>query len=79
MGAWFFPIGLSKKLPQQGTTMFTQPINVSSGYTAPVKKTNNNRNVGTVGDSSNVIRFASYAMIATAVVLVAHKALAIVG
>lgn len=59
--------------------MYNTPINVSTGYTAPIKKNNSTKNVGTVEDSSSDIRFASYAMFVTAFALVAQKAMAFLG
>lgn len=57
--------------------MFNTPINATTGYTAP-KAVRVSRNVGKVEDSSSVIRFASFAILATVVVLVAYKAIAVV-
>lgn len=57
--------------------MFTQPINVSTGYTTQ-EKVRVSRNVGKIEDSSSSIRFVSYTMIAVSLALVAYKAIATV-
>lgn len=57
--------------------MSTLRIDATTGYVAP-KQVRVSRNVGKTGDSSSVIRLASYAMIAVSFALVAYKAIAVV-
>ncbi|TDA63589.1 hypothetical protein E0765_07070 [Sulfuricurvum sp. IAE1] len=57
--------------------MLNQAIDCRTGYVAPVKNVRVSNKVGQVSNHSNLISFAAYAMIVTAVVLVVYKAMAV--